>query len=303
MLDSPARFGCCGDTLCAHCADDVGILMPVSLGRALITCALVLLGGCGAQLPVMRLNYADEERYSTFVRAIGDHVRCEVQRSVALEYRPDDPKRAQLFDWAAKVALTVRALDKGTANPGVSVLNTAATFTLAAGGQFETDGTREMTMTYFLPFNELLNNGARPKDKKRIDFVSQQLLCDSLVLENGVTEPIAGNLGLHASLQAALNAWDAQNTLSERIKGGPFDTITHHVTFVVIAGGSVTPSLKFANVTANSSSPFVSGMRTNTDELLITIGPGQLGTRKELDDSFFVERLRSAIRQSGAGIN
>jgi hypothetical protein len=251
----------------------------------------------------MRLNYADEERYSAFVRAIADHVRCEVQRSVALEYRPDDPNRAQLFDWAAKVALTVRAFDKGTANPGVSVFNTAGTFTLAAGGQFETDGTREMTMTYLLPFNELLNNGARPKDKKRIDVVSQQLPCDSLVLENGVTEPIAGNLGLHASLLAALNAWDARNTLSERIKGGPFDTITHHVTFVVIAGGSVTPSWKFANVTTNSSSPFLSGMRTNTDELLITIGPGQLGTRKELDESFFVERLRSAVRQSGAVLN
>lgn len=269
--------------------------MRTNLTCVPLVCAFSLLTGCGAQLPVMRMGYADEESYSKFVRAIADHVRCEVQRAVALEYRPDDPNRAQLFGWAAKVALTVRALDKGTANPGVSVVNTGGTFTMAAGGQFETDGTREMTMTYFLPFNELLNNGAPPKLKKRVDYESQALLCDNLVFENGVKEPIAGNLGLHESFVAALNAWDSRNTLSERINGGPFDTITHHITFVVIAGASGTPTWKFANVTANTTSPFLSASRTNTDELLITIGPGQLGSRKELEESFFVERLRSAV--------
>ncbi|MGJ5134374.1 hypothetical protein [Bradyrhizobium oligotrophicum] len=241
------------------------------------------------------MNYADEESYAKFVRAIANHVRCEVQRAVALEYTPDNPNRAQLFDWAAKVALTVRAVDKGTANPGLSVFNTSGLFTMAAGGQLETDGTREMTMTYFLPFNELLNNGAPPKQKRQIDYESRELPCDNFVYENGVREPIAGNLGLHESFVAALNAWDARNTLSERVKGGPFDTITHHVTFVVIAGASGTPTWKFANVTANTTSPFLSATRTNTDELLITIGPGQLGSRKELNESFFVERLRSVV--------
>jgi hypothetical protein len=260
----------------------------------LLGCGL-LLASCSATLPILDLNHPDEESFADFVHAIAVHVRCEMRQAVALEYDPSNQDRAALFDWAAKVALTIRALDKGVINPGVSVLNTPGTFTFGAGGQYETDGTHEMTMTYFLPFNELLNNGARPKDKRKVDEVSKALRCDDLVLENGVTEPIAGNLKVHESLKAALKAWDTRNTLSERIKDGPFDTITHHITFQVIAGASATPTWKFVNVTANTTSPFVNATRTTTDELLITIGPTQLGGRKELDESFFVERIRSAV--------
>ena len=255
----------------------------------------LLLSGCGAVLPIMDLKYSSDERYAKFVRAIAEHVRCEMHKAVADEYDPNSPTRKVLYFWAAKIALTIRALDKGAVNPGILASNAPGPFTFAASGQFEADGTREMTMTYFLPFNELL--GLR----QQLDVAGRQLDCDGITATTEVTEPIAGNLGIDQSLQAALQAWDGFNTLAEGIKGGPFDTITHHVTFQIIAGGSATPTWKLVNVTAFTPGSLLSATRTTTNELLVTMGPTQLGTRKQiispaLDQSFFIERLKSAVR-------
>lgn len=250
-----------------------------------------LLAGCGATLPVMRLGHSSDEEFKDFVRGIAAHVRCELFNAVAIEYSPNDPKRAMLFAWAAKIALTVRALDKGTISSGVTADAPPNLFTIAAGVNASTSGTREMTMTYFIPFNELLQG-------KRIPFNQRKPQnCDVVSDETGIRDPIAGNLGIHQTLKAAFETWDASRTLSERIKNGPFETITHRVAFEVVAGGDATPTWKFVNVTANPNSPFISANRTTTDELLITVGPDALGDHKELDRSFDIERLKGTFRR------
>jgi hypothetical protein len=88
---------------------------------------------------------------------------------------------------------------------------------------------------------------------------------------------IAGTLGIESTLQAALQAWHGFGTLSDRIKSGPFETVTHKVSFQVTGGASTTPTWTFTDVTVNPSPTFLSGTRTRTDELLITMGPTQLG--------------------------
>ncbi len=250
------------------------------------------LAGCGAVLPVMKVERPTENDFRDFVLGISAHVKCELGNAVALEYSDVDKRHNAIGKWAAKVALTVRALDKGDVNPGVSVFNTAATRTLAVGGQFETNATRELTITYFWPFDELLNaRSIRPPG---------QVDCDEVSRETNVHAPIAGNLGIHETLKSALETWD-HGLASEHIKDSPFDTITHHVTFQVIAGGSATPTWKLVNVTANNTSPFLSATRTQTDDLLITMGPNTLNGRKELDSAFQTERLRSVINRPGSG--
>lgn len=66
----------------------------------------------------MRLNHASDEEFKDFVKGIASHVKCELANAIAVEYSPNNPKRALLFNWAAKVALTIRALDKSTISPG-----------------------------------------------------------------------------------------------------------------------------------------------------------------------------------------
>lgn len=254
------------------------------------------LNACGTYLPVMDLNHNTDAKFKIFVQSIAQHVRCELQKAVAIEYEPTDPNRKLLFDWAAQVALTIRARDEGAINSNISALDKMLEFTFSASGRLEANSTREMTMTYYLPFSELLNNRKSVQPHLRVQD------CDS-DREPSVVEPIAGNLGIHQSLKAALETWDISRTLSDRVEGGPFDTITHHVIFAVIAGGTATPAWRFVRLSANTAQPFIGAARTQTDELLITMGPTQLGTRKlrapsiALNQSFQIERLRSVINR------
>ncbi|MQW33992.1 hypothetical protein [Sinorhizobium meliloti] len=256
--------------------------------------AASILTACGATLPVMSYRHRSDEDFARFVRSIAAHVRCELHRAVALEYAPNDPNRKVLYDWAAKIALTIRAFDKGNFNPNVSWVNGGEILKTTVGAQVETNGTREMTMTYYLPFKEML------VAKNQVDVRGQTLDCESISTEY---EPIAGNLGIESTLQAALQSWDGFGTLSDRIEGGPFETITHKVTFQVTGGMTATPTWTFTDVTVNPNATVLGATRTRTDELLITMGPTTLGARQErvpspaLNQSFEVERLRDVLNR------
>jgi hypothetical protein len=53
----------------------------------------------------------------------------------------------------------------------------------------------------------------------------------------------------------------------------PFNTFTEEITFVAAYGGSFTPTWKLARISANASSNLIIGQRTNTNDLIITLGP------------------------------
>lgn len=252
------------------------------------------LSACGTTLPVMDYSHKSDEDFALFVRSIAQHVRCELRHAVATEYAPEDPNRKQLYDWAAKIALTIRAYDKGNFNPNISWLNGPEILKTTVGVQTEANGTREMTMTYYLPFKELLTS------RDSIDEAGKKIDCSKL---NDEVEPIAGNLGIASSLQASLQAWDGFRTLSENLEGGPFETITHKVSFQVTGGMSATPTWTFTDVTVNPNPSILGATRTRTDELLITMGPTVLGAKKEripspaLNEAFGVERINTRNRQ------
>jgi hypothetical protein len=243
----------------------------------------------------MDLAHPTRVKFDQFVQRIAAHVRCELSTAVKREYpREAHSKRDLLKKWVAKVGLTITADDKGQANPGVAFINRAQTFTGSLGAQFMADGTRVMSVTYFVPFQDLV------ADPTPVDNDGNALPCEIREIE-----PIAGHLGIHDTLEAALQPWDGTDTLGETVTGGPYDTITHHVTFQVQAGASATPSWKFVNVTANTGGNFLSATRTRTDDLLITFGPGVLTSghklvpSPEIDSSFGVERLRGVITDRG----
>ncbi|WP_316399477.1 hypothetical protein [Bradyrhizobium sp. 33ap4] len=263
--------------------------------RLLSAGAAATLGGCGTTLPIMDLAHPSKIEFEQFVQAIASHVRCELSKAVKREWpREAKSKRILLKTWVAKVGLTITADDKGQANPGIAFINAAQTFAGSVGAQFMADGTRVMSVTYFVPFQELVTDPT-PTDER-----GTEVPCT--IRER---EPIAGDLGIHQTLAAALQPWDGNDTLGETVTGGPFDTITHHVTFQVQAGASATPSWKFVNVTANTGGNFLSATRTRTDDLLITFGPGVLTAghklipSPEINSSFGAERLRGVLSDKG----
>jgi len=52
-----------------------------------------------------------------------------------------------------------------------------------------------------------------------------------------------------------------------------FNIITEEITFVSSYGGAVTPTWKLARLSANTLSNLVIGQRTNTNDVIITLGP------------------------------
>jgi hypothetical protein len=53
----------------------------------------------------------------------------------------------------------------------------------------------------------------------------------------------------------------------------PFNTFTEEITFVASYGASVTPTWHLARFSANTSSNLLLSQRTNTNDLVITLGP------------------------------
>jgi hypothetical protein len=53
----------------------------------------------------------------------------------------------------------------------------------------------------------------------------------------------------------------------------PYNAWTEEMTFVASYGGTATPTWKLARVSANASSNLVVTQRTNTNDLIITLGP------------------------------
>ncbi|WP_143074646.1 hypothetical protein [Methylobacterium sp. ap11] len=262
----------------------------------------------------MDVRHPDPGDFSDFVQAVVLHVRCELRRALKANTLNNSQRLAILDKWSAKIALNLKAIDEGTANPNVTGIPSAV-FSIGATGSYKADATREMTMTYFLTVQELLTE-REPDGQLAIDPISK--LPTPCQNANDGFAPIGGDLGIEQTIAAAFTASDSFYSLSDVVQGGPFDTISHHVNFTVIAGATVTPTWKFVKVTADTSGTLLGANRTTYDDLLITLGPSQLGTRKlvkggrvrvleplsgtsELDQSFFVERLKTVFSSPRPG--
>jgi hypothetical protein len=240
----------------------------------------------------MDLRYSNTLSLNRFVRAITAHIRCELGEALKSEYKSDNPKRAFLATWGAKIALTLSAEEISQFDPSLKSVNSLGLFTISAGAHLGTSASREMSFTYFIPFRELLDDPS-PRGSN-----NQAVPCR--VHES---DPIAGDLQIAQTLSAGLQVWDGKYTLSETLaQGGTWDTISHHVTFKVETSASVTPSWIITRVTLNPSGTLFGAGRKHTDELVITMGPAILKDKKviaapssALENAFQIERLRSVI--------
>ncbi len=279
--------------------------MRAILSAIVLLTIAALMSGCGAELPVMSISHPKGSQFDTFVKGIATHVRCELGRSIKAKFLNDKVRQKLMQGWAAKIALNLKVIDEGTASPSVSGFTTPMRFIGSLAGNYKADATREMTITYFVLIDELV----RDEDAGTFDVYGNPRKCP---VEQ--EDPISGELGIDQTLESALRSWDSMHVLSDHIKGGPFDTISHHVSFVALTGVTATPTWKLKNVSADTSGTLFGANRTTTDDLVITLGPSQLGSRKtdrklasfvggssELDQSFFLERLKGVINPGRLG--
>src|ERR1700733_3912460 len=74
------------------------------------------------------------------------------------------------------------------------------------------------------------------------------------------------------SYSIRFKSWREETVLWD-LKNPPYNTWTEEITFVSSYGGTATPTWHLAGISANTSSNLVIAQRTNTNDLIITLGP------------------------------
>jgi len=222
--------------------------------------------GCGWVVP--KVDAFSQTPYDTsiFVNRIANQVKCELSKAVydvIAEYQEkgDNPV-GWLITWGAKATLKIVVDEKSNVSPGVLVTPPGA-FSIAGNGSLSADATRTETIGFFLVFSDLLD----PKTRKLPATPPKACVHHSDIL-------IESDLKLKEWVEAvALIAATPRTVSNPFVTGGPLDTTSHEVQFIVTVGGDLTPSWKLVSVSVNPGSSFLGASRARTDDLLITMGP------------------------------
>jgi hypothetical protein len=265
---------------------------------------LFLLGvhsGCGLYVPDKNPLAPDAVDPTTkissggkYENAIVEHIFCETAVGLKKAYedvRAPDPKLrklAWLKEWGTAITLTITAEDQSGLSPGLSLTTPFAnkiftfptggnvtspqSFNLGLGGSATANATRSETIQFTYTNAGLLNAAN--------NFLLEQPNLDDACkfLQTGVM--IDGDLKIwefiydKAVIAATGNA-SAYVSGTQHPSWPLYNTFTENITFTATFGGNATPTWKLARVSADSSSTLLSAMRTNTNQLTITMGPIQ----------------------------
>jgi hypothetical protein len=263
--------------------------------RAIALFSMVFLSACGTYVPDL-INFPsspDAEKIS--VSTLVDYVICDVKRSiqqVLLDNDTNDPPAdlTWLQKWAAQVTFTLTVEEKSEINPGISLsklypnaltdlstgeITTPQGFSMGLAAEFSADATRKETLQYFVGLKNIASARAlaaartteiegklpscRPAGAFNAEIKFMNWLKDALLN----THVSGGVIDYNKTLQ---KTGDILGVQSENV-------LSHEITFVVVYGGNANPSWTLVNFGGNTSgSPLLSATRTNTQDVLITLG-------------------------------
>lgn len=242
----------------------------MSTARFARTFALALiainLSACGWITPSIDPSSQSPYDMGIFVNRIANQVNCELSKAVydvIIEYQENDGNPVGwLASWGAKATLKIIVEEKSNLSPSVLV-TPPGTFSLGANGSLSSDATRTETITFYFVFADLFDPKTHrlPTTEPSVCKHYSDILIESdLKLKDWVE-----TVGLLAS---------TPKTVSQPFKtGGPLDTTSHEVQFLVTLTGGVTPAWKLVSVAVNPSGSFLGATRAKTDDLLVTMGP------------------------------
>jgi len=264
--------------------------------------SLSTLGGCGVFVPEKnplspdhitdpQSKASSEGTYESLVIA---NIYCEVATGLAVAYHDlraeENGKLAQLqwlHDWGTSITVTITVEDQSGLTPGLSLttpfenkiftfpkggnVTSAQSFNLGLGASGTAAATRTETIQFTYLNKELIKKGNE-------------------ILQNNTLQKTEGKpcqeYQRGVMIQSDLKIWQfiydkiviatsGNATSAEHATWPLYNTFTEDITFVATLGGSVTPTWKLAQVSANTSGSLLSATRTNNNQLTITIGPVQ----------------------------
>jgi hypothetical protein len=259
------------------------------------------LGGCGTYTPDIELT---KEPHATafLINKIVDNVKCELRTAVrsAITYdkanaaqQPDKKRHLQWLEgMAAKVSLKLIVDEKGTLNPGItfkqllpsavngfpnkSTVTTPQSRSLGLGALLSSDATRTENVDYTFVI--------------KTDFLENQGIYTNAAQSCVPTgdEPLEGDLKVQDWLDGVTFPFYLPNNVDNVVP----DVLTHEVEFVVVASGNITPSWSLVQVSANTAASLAAAGRTNTGDLIISLGPAK-GT--SLQDAHDIAKINSGF--------
>jgi hypothetical protein len=252
----------------------------VSASFALIYLATVL-SSCGTYTPDKNPLASDapdpdnhqRSREGSYEIGIVNHVTCEIGLGLAEARTLGLP---WITAWGTTVTQSITVEDQAGLSPGLSTVTPlqnklftfptggnvvgAQSFSLNFGASASANSLRTETIQYTFKNSDILNNYSPDCGKK----IAGIMIDGDLKIREFIYDK--------AQVAASCNASLLGNG-PKACEGPPFNTFTEEITFVGAYGGSFTPTWKLARMTAGASSNLLVGERTNTNDLVITLGP------------------------------
>lgn len=271
--------------------------------RALSLSALTLLSGCGTYVPDLQNFYEshapDAEKLK--VQGLIQHVACEVIRAVQEVLIIDQDNVAAsasvghkeptqldwLKTWVAQLTFTITVDEKSQINPGAAInqvlpnatttfahrpsVSTGQMFSVGLAAAYSADATRKETLTLYIPLAPSTHDESLAKARKWFADGSYSCKAQDFDTDFKFMDWLK-DVTLGAYVQGGIlgdYSKDIVNAAAAKSGGA----LSHQVTFVVIYNGGVTPTWKLVNLTGSTTSPLFGAQRTNTQDVIITLGP------------------------------
>jgi hypothetical protein len=232
--------------------------------------ASISLSGCGLFVPEMQEfpNSKDSEKFDE--NMVVNQIKCELHKGV--QDTLNDPLFSSaapvpgnsinwLRTWGAKVTLELTVDEKGSLNPGISLVEpfsapSKGLFSLGIGVGGSADATRKETIGFQYAFADLLAEG-------------------------DINGPCANEKGILIHSDLKIGDFIKNKAFVARVPGtivSPYTAFNYEATFLVSYGGSATPSWQFVRLTVNPNGPFASASRSRTQHVIITLGQTEPST-------------------------
>ena len=236
---------------------------------------LAALSGCGLYTPdkdpfASDAPVAPDYKYTrqgSYESGVVDHITCEI--SQALAQAASKYNLPWLYNkWGTAVTLSITVEDQTGLSPGISFLQplnnvlfhfptggtvtSPQSFSFSIGGTASVNGLRTEAIQYTV------------RNKDAIAHSNCGNIGDGVLID--------GDLKIREFIFDKVQIVAAGNGLWD-LKNPPYNTWTEEITFVSSYGGTATPTWHLARISANASSNLVVGQRTNTNDLIITLGP------------------------------
>jgi hypothetical protein len=272
--------------------------------RVILSSVMALaVANCGVFVPEKTFLAPDTFEGSSPITTEGDyentiveHIYCEVSVGLSAAYnqltvqnrKTRRWERAEwLKNWGTSITLTITVEDQNGLTPGVTLtdplqnavrsfpaggpVTIAQSASVGFGATASANATRTETIQYTYKNSDLVRDSKNPEYET---FKLEHRPCEGW--QRGVM------------IQSDLKIWQfiydkTVIALTGNASGSDpslpiYNTFTEDITFASTFGGNVTPTWKFARISANTSGTLFSAARTSTNEVTITIGPLQCET-------------------------